>query len=121
MTRRMLLLEDDAILRKHLCRLLARHGFEVRAVSSVDAFLSWALRLEFQAFLLDLSLPDGDGLDAWGRARSVQPGAVAVLMTAHGSDEVARRAADLGIQALLPKPIDVPNLLAALGARSARA
>ncbi len=35
-------------------------------------------------------------------------------MTAHGTPEVERRAAHLGVRALLPKPLDVPALLAAL-------
>jgi len=121
MQRRMLILEDDATLRKHLCRLLGRHGFEVHAVASVAAFLGWALRIRFHALLLDLSLPDGNGLEAWERARSAQSGAVVVLMTAYGNDDVASRAGGLGIQTLLPKPLDVPRLLAALGAPSADA
>lgn len=121
MRRRMLILEDDVILRKHLCRLLSRHGFEVQAVSSVSAFLGRALRLRFHVLLLDLSLPDGDGLEAWERARPAQDGAVAVLMTAHGSEEVLSRAARLGIRTMLPKPLDVPSLLASLNARSGQA
>jgi len=68
------------------------------------------------SLLLDLSLPDGDGLSAWAEARSAQAGAVAVMMTAFRSPEVTRRAEDLGIRALLPKPLEVPLLLAALSA-----
>lgn len=62
MHRRMLILEDDQTLRKHLCTLFTRRGFEVSAVSTVAAFLEPALKVPFDALLLDFSLPDGDGL-----------------------------------------------------------
>lgn len=113
--RSMLILEDDTTLRKHLCRLFTRRGFDVQAVSTVADFLEPALNVPFHALLMDFSLPDGDGLQAWAQARAVQTGAVAVLITAHGTEEVASRAEALGIQALLHKPLDVPQLLSALG------
>jgi len=114
--RRILILEDEPLLTKHLRRLLVARGYEVQVAGTVGAFLVAARRQRFDALLLDLSLPDGDGLSAWAEARSVQAGAVAVMMTAFRSPELARRAEDLGIRALLPKPLEVPLLLAALSA-----
>ena len=114
MGRRVLILEDDEILLKQLGRLLAGRGYEVHGAASVAAFLKTAAAEPFDACLIDVSLPDGDGLDAWAAAREGQPDAVAAVMTAHGTPEVERRAADLGVRALLPKPLDVPALLAAL-------
>ncbi|HYV57065.1 MAG TPA: response regulator [Candidatus Nitrosopolaris sp.] len=116
MGRRILILEDEPLLTKHLRRLLVARGYEVQVAGTVGAFLVAARRQRFDALLLDLSLPDGDGLSAWAEARSVQAGAVAVMMTAFRSPELARRAEDLGIRALLPKPLEVPLLLAALSA-----
>ena len=116
MGRRILILEDEPLLTKHLRRLLLARGYEVQVAGTVGAFLVAARRQRFDALLLDLSLPDGDGLNAWAEARSAQAGAVAVMMTAFRSPEVARRAEDLGISALLPKPLEVPLLLAALSA-----
>jgi len=114
--RRILILEDEPLLTKHLRRLLVARGYEVQVAGTVGAFLVAARRQRFDALLLDLSLPDGDGLSAWAEARSAQAGAVAVMMTAFRSPEVTRRAEDLGIRALLPKPLEVPLLLAALSA-----
>ena len=116
MGRRILILEDEPLLTKHLRRLLVARGYEVQVAGTVGAFLVAARRQRFDALLLDLSLPDGDGLSAWAEARSAQAGAVAVMMTAFRSPEVTRRAEDLGIRALLPKPLEVPLLLAALSA-----
>jgi DNA-binding response OmpR family regulator len=114
MGERLLILEDDRMLAKHLGRLLASRGYQVRAVHSIAAFREATGEERFDALLLDLSLPDGNGLDAWDERRACQHGAVAVLMTAYGAADVAVRAAGLGIRALIPKPLDVPRLLAAL-------
>lgn len=114
MGERLLILEDDRMLAKHLGRLFMSRGYRVRSVHSVAAFREATAEERFDALLLDLSLPDGSGLDAWDERRAYQHGAVAVLMTAYGAADVAARAADLGIRALIPKPLDLPRLLAAL-------
>jgi DNA-binding response OmpR family regulator len=114
MGQRLLILEDDLLLAKHLGRLFSSRGYEVRAVHSVAAFREATAREQFDALLLDLSLPDGSGLDAWDERRACQSGAGAVLMTAYGCDGVAARAAGLGIRALLAKPLDVLRLLSAV-------
>lgn len=114
MERRILILEDEPLLAKQLARLFARRGYEVHSASSVAQFLALALRLPFQALLLDLRLPDGDGLEAWARARGAQAGAVVVAMTAHGGADAARRADELGVRAVLAKPLDVSSLLSAI-------
>lgn len=115
MARRVLILEDDAPLIRQLGRLLTTRGYEVHVTSSVAAFLATVEGERFDAFLLDLWLPDGNGLDAWATARSGQRTAAAILMTADFTPEVERKAAALDMSAL-PKPLDVAALLAALDA-----
>jgi len=112
----MLILEDDAFLAKHLRRLFTSRGFEVHATASVADFLSVTPRIAFDVLLLDFSLPDGTGLSAWAVARGTQERAVAVLMTAYGTDTLETEARDLGIVAVLPKPLDLPRLLETTGA-----
>ena len=115
MARRILILEDEKLLTKHLARLFAARGHEVQTAATVANFLAIARGERFETLLLDLHLPDGDGLDAWARARGMQAGARAVLMTAHGSADVAVRARDLGIHAILSKPLNLSLLLASVG------
>jgi len=112
---RVLILEDNAPLIRQLRHLLTTRGYEVRETSSVATFLATAAAERFDACLLDLWLPDGNGLDAWATARKGCQ-TPAILMTAHCTPEVERRAAALDMSALLPKPLDVPALLAALEA-----
>src|SRR5439155_24288768 len=107
---------DNAPLIRQLRQLLTARGYEVRETSSVAAFLTTAAAERFDACLLDLWLPDGNGLDAWATARPGQRQAGAILMTAHCTPEVERQAAALHVHTLLSKPLDVPALLAALDA-----
>jgi len=106
-----LILEDDAVLRKQLARFLERRGFAVTATASIREFLQRVRADEFAAVLLDLSLPDGDGIDAWALGRRYQPQATALLMTAQTNPAVAARARAGGFVAVLGKPLRVPQLL----------
>ena len=111
----MLILEDERLLTKHLTRLFVARGYEVHTVATVASFLAIARGERFETLLLDLHLPDGDGLSAWAETRGMQTGARAILMTAHGSADVAARARDLGIHAILSKPLNLSLLLASVG------
>jgi len=110
--RRILILEDEKLLTKHLVRLFVARGYDVQTVATVASFVRLAQDERFEALLLDLHLPDGDGLDAWAQSRGEQPGARAILMTAHGSRDVVERARELGIHAVLSKPLNLALLLA---------
>ena len=114
MVRRVLVLEDEPILAKHLVRLFSARGYEVHTAHTVATFLALARGGRFEVVLLDLLLPDGNGLDAWGEARAAQVGARAILMTAHGTPELACRARALGIHTLLGKPLQLSLLLSAV-------
>jgi DNA-binding NtrC family response regulator len=113
--RRILIVDDDDLLRVQLRRLFSRRGYEVETAASISAFVAAVAASRFDACLFDLSLPDGNGLDAWASVRLHQGDATAVLMTAYGTDDVARRAARLGVHTILGKPLDLPVLLAAVG------
>jgi len=115
MGRRILIVEDDDLLRAQLSRLFTGRGYEVETAASISAFVTAVAGSRFDACLFDLSLPDGDGLEAWAAASEHQCEATAVLMTAYGTDQVVRRAERLGVRAILGKPLDLPTLLAAVG------
>jgi CheY-like chemotaxis protein len=118
MARSILILEDEAVLRKHLCRIFERRGFDVCGVGSVAEFLEAARDLRYDTVLLDVSLPDGDGLEAWAIARALQGDAEAFVLTSQALAEVAPRARLLGVRTLLSKPVDLPALIGAVNARA---
>jgi DNA-binding response OmpR family regulator len=112
---RVLVLEDDTVLARHLRRLLEREGYRVSVAGCVAEFVELASRETFDRILLDRSLPDGDGIEAWSAVRGCQWQARAVVMTALDGADVSRRANDLGIVAVFPKPVDLRELLRRLG------
>jgi two-component system response regulator RegA len=116
-----LILEDDAGLRRALARELTDLGHRVLqagAVSEVPAAELPAL----DAAVLDLRLtgnsasaPGETGLDALETLRAVNPNCRAVLMTGYGSHATALEAGRLGAAHYLAKPVTMPWLLWALG------
>jgi DNA-binding NtrC family response regulator len=122
MGRSILILEDDAILRRQLGRVFAARGCEVVETDCVADFVDAALDRAYDACLLDLWLPDGNGLDAWEHVRASQDGAVTVVMSGEATPAARARAEHLGCADLLAKPFDLTVLLAAyepvLGAQS---
>jgi len=113
MASRILILEDDPVLRRQLARIFAVRRCEVVETASVAGFFAAATGRPFDACLLDLWLPDGNGLDAWERVRSSHAGALAVVMSGEPTAEAHARARALGCVELLSKPFDLTALLAA--------
>jgi DNA-binding response OmpR family regulator len=112
---RILLVEDDARLAKMVSDYLAEAGFRVtHAATGADA--EHRLRREtFDALVLDLMLPDTDGLDLCRRVRAGS--AIPVLMLTARGDPLDRVVGlELGADDYLPKPFEPRELLARLRA-----
>lgn len=117
--RRVLLVEDHATLRELLRAGLARHGLRVEVAGGVaEAERLWRGATEpFDAALVDLGLPDGDGLELAARLRSWGRGPVwLAALTAAAGGEAASRALAAGFDVYLPKPIEPSELARLLGA-----
>lgn len=108
---RLLIVEDDAVLRKLLTRLFLREGFEVATASSCAEAIAEITGQRFEAVLLDLQLPDGDGLDMLERFDATRRPRHAIVMTAHATPESRARAQSLHVARLLAKPMDLRELL----------
>ncbi|MCU1688342.1 MAG: transcriptional regulator [Pseudonocardiales bacterium] len=112
---RLLLVEDDDNVADALSRILRHSGFHVvRAGNGVEAMAAFAPD-QVDAVLLDLGLPDMDGLELcrWFRSRSDLP---LLIVTARGDLESRLRGLDLGADDYLTKPYDARELMARLRA-----
>lgn len=124
---RVLVAEDDEGIAAGLQAHLRRLGWAVDTVGSVAQAWTALASEPFDALLLDLGLPDGDGSALLGRLRQARAGALpdaqlpVLIMTAR--DEVASRIAalDLGADDYLIKPFDPDELAARLRALRRRA
>jgi DNA-binding NtrC family response regulator len=107
---RLLVVEDQAIVRDLVVQVLAEEGHAVDAVGSGEEGLARMERELYDLVLLDLSLPGIGGMEVLAAARSFQTDAQFVMMTGHGSVASAVEALRLGAFDYLSKPVDVDEL-----------
>ena len=108
---RVLVVEDEPEMRKSIRLILSRHGYEVElAVCGEEALAEFARRLP-DVVLLDLMLPDLDGLEVCERIRT-RSSVPVIVLSARGEEETKVRALDLGADDYLTKPFGSQELLA---------
>ena len=114
---RVLVVDDEALIRWSLAQMLSDRGYQVVEGGDGSAARS-AVRDAARAFdvmLLDLRLPDSDGLSLLASLRKASPATRIILMTAYGAPDVVRGALDLGAYRVVSKPFaleDVAKLVA---------
>ena len=119
---RVLVVDDDPALRSAVERILRFEGYEVATVDSGEAALELLLATPPEADLvvLDLGLPDIDGVDVARRLRAAGSLIPILMLTARG--DVPHRVAglDAGADDYLPKPFDLSELVARVRALARR-
>jgi DNA-binding NtrC family response regulator len=107
-----LVVDDEAEIREGLVLLLESEGYAVVAVETGDAGLARLEEEPFDLLLLDVSLPDHNGIDLLQQIRERDPVLPVVLITAYGSIDMARRAFKNGARDYITKPWSNDELLA---------
>lgn len=119
---RLLLVEDDDLVRKSLSTVLADAGFRVDAAPSGGEGVRRLQAQVYDAAIIDLRLGDMDGVSFLRQLRALQPGVVPVMVTGYGSVESAKAALKEGAVDYLLKPVAPESLFGvlrkALGQRS---
>lgn len=106
-----LLIEDEAPMRRFLRAALGAHPYRLLEADTMRTGLALAASHAPDVILLDLGLPDGDGLDATGRIREWSTTPIIVL-SARGLEGDKVAALDAGADDYLTKPFSVGELLA---------
>jgi len=107
----LLLVDDDPAVLRAVGNYFESIGTEVYRASSAAAALEAYERARPDVVILDMGLPDANGLEVLEHLRG-QGGAV-IILTGQGDIETAVRAMQLGAENFLTKPIDMPHLAAA--------
>jgi two-component system OmpR family response regulator len=113
---RVALVEDDQALTDGLSRLLTGAQFRVESFSSGKAADSALQHEHFDLLLLDIGLPDLNGLDVLSQLRSRGSAMPVLLLTARDEVSDRVRGLDLGADDYLVKPFAIPELLARIRA-----
>ena len=119
-----LIVDDEADIRESLEAILREEDYAITSVGTVAEARSLLRDADFQAVLLDIWLPDGDGLDLLGQIRDGQlrgaaanprpPAPEVIMISGHGTIEAAVRATKLGAYDFLEKPLSLDRTLLVL-------
>jgi two-component system response regulator HydG len=112
--RSILLVEDHAESRASLAYVLEKRGEVVHQASNGRSALTVARRERLHALILDLKLPDMDGLSVLEAVLAEAPGLPAIVVTGFGTIDSAVEAMKRGAADFLTKPIQVDSLLSIL-------
>jgi len=107
--------DDDASVRRALARLLRSAGCAVETFGTASEFLERPASPVPSCLVLDVRLPGMSGLDLQARLALDHRELPIVFITGHGSGGLRQRALDAGAVAILDKPFDDRNLLDAVG------
>jgi DNA-binding response OmpR family regulator len=113
--RKILLVEDEAVLREALQDWLTADGYDVETTESGEEALERIKKEEFGVIVLDLRLPGLDGLRVFEEVKDVKPEIKGVIITAYPSNETLTKAKEIGLLDYLPKPFNVEDLEKIIG------
>jgi DNA-binding response OmpR family regulator len=119
--KKVLIVDDEKEICWLLSQALSEEGYQVSVAHSGKEGLSRVRKNgEVDLLVLDLHLPDMNGLDLLEQVRALGLQTPTVVITAFGDEESRERAAALGVRGFLDKPFEVSTLLATLLALSGR-
>jgi DNA-binding response OmpR family regulator len=109
---RILIVEDSPLVTDAFSILFRESGYDVDVAGTVAQAVEVATTRRPDLILLDISLPDGDGLEVIERLRQQQALPKATLaMTGHGDSNSRQKCLDAGCAEVLLKPVAIGELL----------
>ncbi len=111
-----LIVDDEAEIRESLENILREEGYIVTTAATATEALDLLRDAAYDVVLLDIWLPDRDGLDALGEIRQMERAHVpeVVIISGHGTIEAAVKATKLGAYDFLEKPLSLARTLIVL-------
>jgi DNA-binding NtrC family response regulator len=108
--RRVLLVDDEPAVRFGVCDFLRGRGFAVDEADSCREAEAAFRRAPPAVAIVDYSLPDGNALELLPRLKELDPSVPVLILTAHGSVDLAVRAIKEGAEQFLTKPVQLEAL-----------
>ena len=109
-----LLVDDDESTRRSLALILGKKGYETRTAGTGREALKKAQERFFNVALLDIRLPDMEGVELLAPLKKMHPDMIVLMITGYASLESAVRASLEGALAYITKPLNMDSVLTAV-------
>ena len=110
----LLLVDDEDFFRKSVAEELGQTGYAVDSARNLEEARALLRQRQYHVALLDVRMPDGNGLDLLREIREGSPGTEVIMLTAYGTVEEGVRAMKDGAYDFLTKPCKLSELEAVL-------
>lgn len=117
---RILLVDDEEDFLQTLSDRLKIRGLQVSTASSGEDAVSKVEKHEYDAIVVDLSMPGIDGMETIERIKAISPAAEVIMLTGHGTVESGVKAMKTGAGDFLQKPVAIHTLLEKIGEAKSR-
>ncbi len=111
---KVLIVDDESAFTNYLSRRLSLRGMSVQAVGDAETALKVLEKSPVDVMLLDICLPGMDGLEALKVLQRDRKRPKVVMLTGHGSIDLAVEGMKLGITDFLQKPCDIDSIVKAI-------
>ncbi|HEV8628754.1 MAG TPA: sigma-54 dependent transcriptional regulator [Thermoanaerobaculia bacterium] len=111
MKAKILLVDDEPTVRAPIRRYLEAHGYEVQEAPTIQSGEAAFRADRPDLAVLDFMLPDGDALDLLPRLKAADPEVPLIVLTGHGSIDLAVRTVKEGAEHFLTKPVELAALV----------
>jgi CheY-like chemotaxis protein len=112
---KILVVDDEPEVRLVLTEFLESRGYEVTAASSGAEAISLVDAVKPHVVLLDVTMPEMDGMETLKRLAAANPGLPIIMVTANADVDVTSRLLAMGAADYIPKPFDLEYLGQAVG------
>ena len=106
---KVLAVDDEQVVCESIRRVLTAEGYEVATSTSSRAALDLLKRESYDLLLLDIKMPEMDGIEMLRAARDVSPDTEVLIVTGYATIETAVEAIKLGAFDYLEKPVSPPS------------
>ena len=110
MSERVLLIDDEKEFLEVMSERMQTRDIDVTTASSARDALALVEKESYDAIILDLQMPEMDGLQALERLKAINPDLQVILLTGHATVEKGVQAMKLGATDVLEKPADIQTL-----------
>ena len=108
--RRLLVIDDEAIVGKRLLQVFGKMGFTVEVFDNPVQAMEAAATRHFDIVVTDLKMENMDGMEVLTKVRQLHPSTRVIIITGYAQPETAEEAFKLGVFDFIPKPFRLEQL-----------